>query len=130
MTKPSQKQIEIKNLQEEISEILEPCVKCGMCKSLCPVFKAMQEEYYSPRGRSIMLPKKLINELAFKCTFCRACEKSCPLKIKVYEATKKAREILNLQDQELESNKEMMKNIRETGNPFGKNPNKSKLYCC
>ena len=42
--------VEEKNTREEIIEILEKCTKCGLCKELCPVFKALREEQYSPRG--------------------------------------------------------------------------------
>ena len=126
-----QENIEIKNAIEEIYEILEPCIKCGMCKSLCPVFKVMREEYVSPRGKVIMLSEKNINDIVFMCTLCRACELKCPLNLKICDAIRKAREVLNLRGKELPGSKEMIKNVREHGNPFGKNPEKSdKLYCC
>jgi len=123
--------VEIKNAIEEMTEILDGCVKCGMCKSLCPVFRVLREEGFGPRGKSIFLSKKMLNEVVWQCTLCKACEKKCPLNLKVWEAVRKAREALVLQGKELEQNKDMIKNIRETGNPFGKNPDdKGKLYCC
>lgn len=126
-----QEDIDVENLKIEIKETLDSCVKCGMCKSLCPVFKVMREEYYSPRGRAILLSDEILDKIIFKCNLCKACEKKCPLKIKVWEATQKARELMVLKGKELSENKEMIKNIRETGNPFGKNPEeKGKLYCC
>jgi len=124
--------IEINNMLGEIKEILESCITCGMCKSLCPVFAVLREERVSPRGHSIMLQDKMVNELVMKCTLCKACEKKCPLNLKICEAMKKAREVLVLGEDELKSNKEMVKNIREKGTPFsdssGKEPDK--LYCC
>ena len=51
-------EISAKNLKEEIKEILEPCVRCGMCKSLCPVFSSVKQEEISPRGKSILLSSK------------------------------------------------------------------------
>jgi Fe-S oxidoreductase len=102
-----------------------------MCKSLCPVFLTMREEYLSPRGRTIIMQNSELNEVLFKCNLCKACEHKCPLKIKVWKAVKKSREAMNLKNKQLKGNKEMLKNIKETGNPFGKNPEKtSKLYCC
>jgi Fe-S oxidoreductase len=123
--------VDIENLKIQIRETLEPCIKCGLCKSLCPVFKELREEYYSPRGRAVFLSDETLDKIIFKCNLCKACEKKCPLKIKVWEATQKARELMVLKGKELPENKEMIKNIRETGNPFGKNPDeKGKLYCC
>ena len=44
--------VESENAKEEIKDIIEKCVKCGMCKSLCPVFKIIREETTGPRGRA------------------------------------------------------------------------------
>jgi len=127
----NKKDIEVNNTEDEMQGILEECIKCGLCKSLCPVFDIMREEYYSPRGKAIMLSERFVDKIVFECNLCKACEKKCPLKIKVWEAVRKAREVSNLKGKELESNKEMIKNIRESGNPFGKNTDKKdKLYCC
>ena len=124
--------IEINNLLEEISEALEPCVKCGMCKSLCPVFETLREEQLSPRGHSTLLSEKTLDKIVFQCNMCRACEQKCPLNLKICDAIKKAREALVLKNQGLKSNEEMIENIRKTGNPFGKmtDKDKAKLYCC
>jgi len=129
--KQKQSEIEAKNIGENVKEILEKCIKCGMCKSLCPVFKTLNEEQFSPRGRTILMQNDCFDEVLFKCNLCKACEYKCPLGIKVWEAVLKSREVINLRGKELKSNKEMIKNIKETGNPFGKDPEKSgKLYCC
>lgn len=124
--------IERKNLVGEIGEILSPCIKCGMCKSLCPVFKVLKREEVSPRGHSIMLNEEILNELVFKCTFCKACEEKCPLSLKICDAMKKAREVLVGDGEGIKSNEKMVESIRKTGSPFsdtGK-PNSDKLYCC
>jgi len=125
-----QDKIQIQNLINEIQEILEPCMKCGLCKSFCPVFKILREESSSPRGHSILLSEKTINKIVFECTLCKACEQKCPLDLKICDAIKKAREVLVLKNKELKSNKEMISNIEKTGNPFGNNSEKDKLYCC
>jgi len=127
-----QDNIQANNLLEEASDTLDTCIKCGMCKSLCPVFKILREEETSPRGHSIFLKEKILKDTIFECNLCRACEIKCPLNIKICDAILKAREALVLKDKGIESNKEMIKNIRETGNPFGKDdPDKDgKLYCC
>lgn len=123
--------VEIENLQEEIRNETERCVKCGLCKGMCPVFKIMKEEYYSPRGKAILLSEDIIDKIVFQCNLCKSCEENCPLGLHIADSVAKAREILVLKGKGLEENKEMIKNIRETGNPFGKNPDeKGKLYCC
>ena len=129
--KSNKQNIEAQNLIEEATDIFADCIKCGMCKSLCPVFKSLKEEESSPRGHSILVSKKQIDELLFKCTLCKACEQKCPLNLKICDAIKKTREAMVLNDKGLKSNKEMIENIRKTGNPFGdKKPDKDKLYCC
>ena len=123
--------IEAENAIEEIKEIVEKCVKCGMCKSFCPVFKEIREEQISPRGKAILLEKNIYNKIMFDCTFCKACEKTCPLGLKLCTAFRKARTVLNAGKKETKSNKEMIENIRKYNNPFGKAKGKKmKLYCC
>jgi heterodisulfide reductase subunit C len=123
--------IEARNAMEEVQEILAPCIKCGMCKSLCPVFKTLKKEEISPRGHAIMLNENVLNELVFQCNLCKACENKCPLNLKICDAMKKAREALVLSSNGLKTNEEMIEAIRKTGSPFesGKT-NPDKLYCC
>lgn len=126
-----QNRIESSNALEEASELLEKCIKCGMCKSLCPVFKVLKEEESSPRGHSIILTNKILQESLFKCNLCKACERKCPLNLKICDAILKARESLSLKNKNPKTNQEMIENVRKTGNPFGgKKPSGDKLYCC
>lgn len=124
--------IEANNLIEEASEVFDTCVKCGMCKSLCPVFKILKEERVSARGKAIILSDKVMNKVVFECTLCKGCEQKCPLGIKVCDAIRKVREAMVLKGKGLKSNEEMIDNIRKSGNPFGKNigNDPEKLYCC
>jgi glycolate oxidase iron-sulfur subunit len=124
--------IEANNLLEEASEIFEGCVRCGMCKSLCPVFKVLKEERVSARGKGIILSEKVVDKVLFECTLCRACEEKCPLGIKVCDAVRKGREAMVLRGKGLKGNEEMIENVRKSGNPFGKmtEKDKEKLYCC
>ncbi len=123
--------IESANLIEEASEIFESCTRCGMCKSLCPVFRALKEERVSPRGKGIILSEKIMDRVLFECTLCKGCEEKCPLEIKICDAIRKGREAMVLRGKSLKSNTEMIDNTRKHGNPFGKGEiDKSKLYCC
>jgi fumarate reductase (CoM/CoB) subunit B len=130
MTK--QENLELNNILEEIAETVRPCIKCGMCKSLCPVFKVLREESVSPRGKAIILSDKILDKIVFQCNLCKACEEKCPLNLKICDAINRARESLVLSGKELKENKEMIENIRKSGNPFGdaQNTPDAKLYCC
>jgi len=110
--------IEEKNAREEVMDITEKCIKCGLCKELCPVFKALREEQYSPRGHAILLSNKIYDKILFDCTLCKACEEKCPLSLKLCTAIKKARQILNIKNRENSKNKEMLKKFLEKKNPY------------
>ena len=82
----------------------------------------------------ILLPfqyKKIYDKIVYECSLCKACEEKCPLNLKLCDAFRKARKVLVESGKETEENKEMIKNIKEFGNPFGKVSGKiGKLYCC
>jgi len=132
MRDEDQSKVQANNLMEEVSVELEKCIKCGMCKDLCSVFKILKEEGVSPRGKSIILSEKLIGEIIFKCNLCKACEERCPLNLKLCDSFVKAREASVLMNKELKQNKDMIENIRKFGNPVGerKDGEEGKLYCC
>jgi len=111
--------IEIDNAKEEISEIVERCFRCGLCKSLCPVLKVMREELYGPRGKAIILDEGNFEKIVYDCNLCKACEVQCPLDLKLCDAFIKARRVLVAGKKELPENKEMIKNLNKTGNVFG-----------
>mgnify|MGYP001569825337 CR=1 FL=1 len=111
--------IEIDNAKDEIKEIIESCIKCGLCKSLCPVFRVIKEEHYSPRGRVIMLENNFIEKIVYDCNLCKACEVQCPKNIKLCTAFVNARKILVSQGKEFSKNRDMIKNLNKTGNVFG-----------
>jgi heterodisulfide reductase subunit C len=118
--KIEQIKLQSENLKEEANEIIENCIKCGICKGLCPVFKVILEERFSPRGHSILLQEKIINESLYKCTLCKACEIKCPQGLKICDAIIKAREAFILTHKELSAKKGIIENIINTGNPFTK----------
>jgi len=111
--------IETDNAKEEIKEIVEKCIKCGRCNLLCPVLKVMREEQYSPRGQIIMLDNGNFEKIIYNCTLCKACEKQCPLNLKLCDAIIKARQVLVEQKKEINENKEMAKNLDKIGNIYG-----------
>lgn len=107
------------------------CIKCGMCRYDCPVFNVILNEKYSPRGKMINIEN--LNEVAYYCTLCKACEKECPIQLNVPEKIREEREKIVASGKETEANKKMIENVRKYGNPFGeiKKGDKPKdLYCC
>lgn len=111
--------IEIDNAKEEIREIVERCFRCGLCRELCPVLKVMRAEYYSPRGKAVILDNKIFEKIVYDCNLCRACVEKCPLHLELCTAFIRARQVLVSQKKELPENKEMIKNLNKTGNVFG-----------
>ena len=111
--------IESDNAKEDVKEIVEKCIKCGMCKPLCPVFKIMREEQYSPRGKAIILNNNAYEKVIYQCNLCKACEKTCPLNLKLCSAFINARKVLVGNKKEISGNKEMIENLEKTGNIFG-----------
>ena len=66
----------------------EKCSKCGMCVGVCPVFRELQQETYSSRGKveiaralaSGELPYSSYTEDLFsKCLLCLACKGGCAI---------------------------------------------------
>jgi len=106
------------NAKEEIKEIVEKCIRCGMCNSLCPVLRILRQEYNSPRGRAIILDNKFFEKLVYDCSLCKACEVNCPLDLKLCDAFIRARQVLVLQGKELGKNKEMLGNLKDKGGVY------------
>ena len=67
------------------------CIRCGLCLSVCPTYRASLKETESPRGRMMLARKALEGELELtpnfkdqmqKCMVCLACNDICPVGIK------------------------------------------------
>jgi Fe-S oxidoreductase len=67
------------------------CIRCGLCLSVCPTYRAHLKETESPRGRVMLVRKALEGELTLtpnytdqmqKCMACLACNAICPVGIK------------------------------------------------
>ncbi len=81
-------------MDENIKEEIYKCSKCGLCKSVCPVYLATKNEMFSPRGRFIVLnnffernkkpSKKFLKNLDI-CLNCKLCKDFCPSDIDASE---------------------------------------------
>jgi glycolate oxidase iron-sulfur subunit len=77
-------------MNEQWSKIYErslDCVHCGLCLPECPTYLETGRETSSPRGRIYLFravaegriaPSEAVEEEAFLCLGCRACETACP----------------------------------------------------
>lgn len=87
----------------ELAGELMPCVRCGQCRSICPVFLAKGMESDSPRGRVALVRALLegrieandrLAEKIEQCALCRACFQECPSGVHVERIILAAREKL------------------------------------
>lgn len=76
------------------------CVHCGLCLQSCPTYRATGRETSSPRGRIYLMrghaegrldDPALLEEEAFLCLGCRACETACPSGVRYGEILEKTR---------------------------------------
>jgi glycolate oxidase iron-sulfur subunit len=76
------------------------CVRCGVCKSICPTYEVLRREPASPRGRVALIEATLGGD-SLKgsylrhirdCTLCGACVSACPKKVDVPALVLKARQ--------------------------------------
>jgi glycolate oxidase iron-sulfur subunit len=77
------------------------CVRCGVCRAVCPSFQPDREESLSPRGRIALINAVLDKRLSLSgiftdrlatCTSCLACETACPSNVPVTAIIQAAKE--------------------------------------
>jgi Fe-S oxidoreductase len=111
--------VESDNAKEEIREVTEKCIRCGLCKPQCSVYRIVREEQFSPRGMIAMQDSNYYDKILYDCNLCKACEVTCPIKLKICNSIIKSRMILNETNKEFDINKEMIENLKKTGNIYG-----------
>ena len=84
------------DLKEEVSR----CVKCGRCRSVCPVFLEVKREPSVARGKLALLeesikkdrpPSKRLFEIFSLCLLCGTCTDQCTNSVKVHDIIQRAR---------------------------------------
>lgn len=77
-----------------INDDIQKCVRCGKCRTVCPIFREMRTENYTPRGMVYLVdmirtgklkPTPEIEEKFGNCLMCENCSSQCPSGIKVHE---------------------------------------------
>jgi len=65
----------------------EKCSRCGVCAAVCPVFRELQRETYSSRGKTEIAKALVAGDLPYssytedifsKCLLCLTCKGACP----------------------------------------------------
>jgi glycolate oxidase iron-sulfur subunit len=75
-------------MNERLKKEWESCVKCGLCRSVCPVFKELRQEPFVARGHISLLSEFIKGNFDFdsekskdylyKCLLCTTCVEACP----------------------------------------------------
>ncbi|RJR31435.1 lactate utilization protein [Candidatus Parcubacteria bacterium] len=98
------------------------CINCGACYDCCPIYNT-----------SGLKPKISDFEKNYSCSLCSSCTINCPVKIDWQKLTKMARNDFVKDGKISAANKKMIENVRQYGNPFGKQEEGKtlkELYCC
>ena len=92
------------NQLNNIKDQFQKCVRCGLCRSVCPIFKEDRRETSAPRGK-VFLAQMLVNgEIApdskaaqnlSMCLMCESCSSECPSGIEVHKIVSLARALVN-----------------------------------
>jgi glycolate oxidase iron-sulfur subunit len=87
----------------ELEDKLMTCMRCGMCQSVCPLYKQTGLESDVARGKLALLDGLLqqmfeqpnaVNAKLNKCLLCGSCQANCPSGVKVLDLFLRARAIL------------------------------------
>ncbi len=94
--------MEIINQIELPLDLAEKCVKCGLCKSVCPTYPYILEESGYARGRLALAEMVIKGELPLnkevakqwnECAMCRRCEWICPNDVEYKKILTEARKL-------------------------------------
>jgi len=92
---------------EEWQQQLVKCIRCGTCRSVCPVFQVADNENTTARGKVKLLEAVSEGKLTLttelqarmsKCLLCKACAAGCPSGVKTDELFLSARRALAAQN--------------------------------
>lgn len=83
-----------------VKEQLRKCVRCGRCRTVCPVFAEIKNETAAPRGHVFMVqmlrdgvvePDMKVYDKLSNCLLCETCSTFCPSGIDIHELNEAAR---------------------------------------
>jgi glycolate oxidase iron-sulfur subunit len=88
---------------EEMEEEIAKCMKCGLCRAVCPIFTELDNEAAVARGKINLMKNVMQGDLELSdkyeklmelCLLCKACVDNCPCGVEVDKLVCKAREEL------------------------------------
>lgn len=106
---------------------INKCVRCGTCRSVCPVFEETGWESKNTRGR-ILIMKSLMNgcrpdadvlDSLNTCTTCGICIENCPAGVNPVNLVEDARKELVSEGVMTDLQALLNENVMESGNTFG-----------
>jgi len=75
-------------MDKRILQAVEACVKCGICRGVCPVFREEKQEPFVARGHIALFAELIKGNIDFreetskdylyKCLLCTTCVEACP----------------------------------------------------
>ncbi len=83
-----------------VKEQILKCVRCGKCRSVCPVFAEIRTESAAPRGHVFIVqmlrdgkikPTEELYEKLTNCLMCETCSVNCPSGLDIHEINAAAR---------------------------------------
>lgn len=83
-----------------VKEQIMKCVRCGKCRSVCPVFDEIRNETAAPRGHVFMVQmlrdgnvdaQQEVYDRLSNCLLCETCSVNCPSGIDIHELNAAAR---------------------------------------
>jgi fumarate reductase (CoM/CoB) subunit B len=106
---------------------INQCVRCGTCRTFCPVFEELGWESANTRGRIMILkgltcglqPDRQVLESLNSCTTCGICTENCPAGVNPPEMIESARRQLVSQGVMTCQQEDLCRNIFASGNTFG-----------
>ncbi|HWP97856.1 MAG TPA: (Fe-S)-binding protein [Syntrophomonadaceae bacterium] len=96
-----------------VKEQIMKCVRCGKCRSVCPIFAEIRNETAAPRGHVFMVqmlrdgnvaPTPEVAERLTNCLMCETCSVNCPSGIDIHELNAAARSYINSRNSSLGKN--------------------------
>ncbi|MBI5001435.1 MAG: (Fe-S)-binding protein [Euryarchaeota archaeon] len=107
---------------------MNTCIRCAYCFEKCPVFNERGWDSDGARGKVILSyglltgqlkPSKYVADKMFRCTCCRDCIERCPSNVNVIDIVSSARADLVASGFAGETHKQVVENIKKTGNIYG-----------
>lgn len=113
-------------LEPDLRAIMK-CVRCGTCRSICPVFDVVGWESSSSRGRMLVAlgiaqgleADDAVLDSLNMCTTCGLCEKLCPSGASPVKLVEHTRHILVSQGKMSRAQTDIVSRAKEFGNSLG-----------